>query len=81
MKYILVSMRDSKVGFMPPQSDVNETHAIRSFSYAINNNDEMAYSPKDFDLFKVGEFNTDTGEITACMPDNIASGYSVFNEK
>lgn len=81
MKYVLISIRDQKVGFMPPQADQSEQSAIRGFSYAINNGDIMNFSAKDFDLFKVGEFNPETGEVTGCNPENICSGISVLNEK
>lgn len=79
MKYPIYSYRDSKVGFMPPQCDQSDASAIRGFAYAINgNNGMMNYAPKDFDLFKVGEFDTDTGSIIACVPVQIASGASVY---
>ena len=80
MKYPMYCYRDAKVGFMPPQCDQSEQAAIRGFSYAINGNDGMMnYSPKDFDLYKVGEFDTETGKVDACMPVLIVSGESVVN--
>lgn len=79
MKYPVYSYRDQKVGFMPPQCDQSDQSAVRGFSYAINgNNGMMHFSPKDFDLYKVGEFDTDNGTIEPCTPVLIASGSSVF---
>lgn len=79
MIYPIFSYRDTKVGFLTPQCDQSEASAIRGFSFAINSKDGiMNFSPKDFDLFKVGEFNTETGEIVSCMPKLIASGTGVF---
>lgn len=83
MKYPVYSIRDQKVGFQPQliveQSDQS---AIRGFSYAINGNEGlMNYSPSDFDLFRVGEFDTETGEFVAVTPVNVCSGISVYGEK
>ena len=79
MKYPVYSYRDVKVGFMPPQCDQSDQSAIRGFSYAVNgNNGMMNFAPKDFDLFKVGEFDTDSGELIPCVPVQIASGASVY---
>ena len=79
MKYPLYSYRDIKIGFMPPQADTSDQTAIRGFSYAVNTKEGlMNFSPKDFDLYKVGEFDTETGQITGMMPELIVSGTSVF---
>lgn len=83
MKYPVYSIRDQKVGFQPQliveQSDQS---AIRGFSYAINGNEGlMNYSPSDFDLFRIGEFDTETGEFKSVNPVNICSGISVYGEK
>lgn len=80
MKYGIYCYRDIKVGFMPPQCDQNDQTAIRGFAYAINNNNVMNFSPKDYDLYKVGEFDVDKGVINALkVPVLIASGVNVIN--
>lgn len=83
MIYPIYAYRDQKVGFMvPPIVEQSDQAAVRNFSYAINGNEGlMNYSPADFDLFKIGEFNTETGELKAIMPENICSGISVYGEK
>lgn len=81
MKYPMYSIRDVKVGFMPPTCDQSDQSAIRNFAYAINGDGIMNYSPKDFDLFKVGEFDAEKGTITACLPENICDGISVYGAK
>ena len=83
MKYPVYCIRDQKVGFQPQlileQSDQS---AVRGFSFAINGNDGlMNFSPADFDLFRVGEFDTETGSVLPVVPVNICSGVSVFGEK
>lgn len=79
MKYPMYCYRDQKVGFMPPQADQNDNTAIRGFAYAINSRDGlMNFSPKDYDLYKVGEFDTETGQLTPCTPALVVSGSSVY---
>lgn len=78
MKYPMFAIRDSKVGFLPPTCDQSEQSAIRNFAYAINSDGVMHFSPKDFDLFKVGEFDAEKGSITSCLPVNICDGLSVY---
>lgn len=82
MKYPIFSYRDNKVGFGQPITDMNDQSAIRGFSYAINNNQGlMNFSPKDFDLYKIGEFDSEKGIILGYKaPELIVSGASVFNE-
>lgn len=83
MKYGIYSYRDAKAkAFMPPQCDQNDATAIRGFSYAVNNNDIMNFSPGDYELFKLGEFDVDTGIINAeNVPILLKSGVSVFEDK
>ena len=83
MKYPIYSYRDSKVGFGTPLCDMNDQSAIRGFAYAINSgNGVMSFSPKDYDLYKIGEFDTDKGIIIAeKIPVLIVYGTSVFEEK
>lgn len=80
MKYPIYCIRDQKVGFQPQLLlEQSDQAAIRGFSYAINGNDGlMNYSPSDFDLFKVGEFDNEKGELIPCVPENIVSGVSVY---
>lgn len=82
MKYPIYSYRDNKVGFGNPICDMNDQSAIRGFSYAVNqNNGLMNFSPKDFDLFKLGEFDSSTGVISSLkVPVLVVSGSSVFSE-
>lgn len=82
MKYPIYCYRDVKVGFMPPQCDQNDATAIRGFSYAVNGNDGMMnFSPKDFDLYRIGEFDTETGSIMSEIPTLVVTGISVFGDK
>lgn len=81
MKYPIYSYRDKKVGFMPPQCEQSEQAAVRGFSYGVNGNSGiMNFAPADYDLYKVGEFDTESGQVTACLPEFIVNGASVFAE-
>ena len=74
MKLLLVAIRDAKVGYMIPQAEQSEQTAIRNFGMLVNTGEGlMGYSPNDFDLYKVGEYDTDKGTIEACTPDLIVS--------
>lgn len=80
----LFSIRDKLAGFGQPMTDVSEATARRNFAYAINNNDQLNFSPSDYDLFYVGEFDTDKGSFVAPesgLPDFVINGSSVFNMK
>lgn len=83
MKAKLYSYRDALVGFGPILVESNERTAIRGFSYAVNNAQGiMNFSPKDYDLFYIGEFDTDTGVISpAPVCQLVVNGSSVFTEE
>lgn len=82
MKYPIFSVKDNKVGFMNPQMDTNEQTAVRGFAFGINNADNvMNFVPSDFDLYKVGYFDTEKGTLESITPDLIVSGSSVYGAK
>lgn len=82
MKYDVYSIRDKYTGFMSPMLDQSDDAAKRNFAYAVNNNPGvMNYSPADFDLYKVGSFDTKSGDIKGCVIEFICNGMEVFNEK
>lgn len=80
MKYPIYSMRDSKVGFGTPFVETSDVTAQRGFAFAINNKDGiMGFSPSDFDLYRLGWFDTESGQIgSEDVPFFIVSGSSVF---
>lgn len=81
MIYPVYSIKDHKVGYMPPTVDQNDGSAIRNFSYAVNSGGIMNYSPNDFDLFKIGDFDDEKGKMIGIVPELVVSGSSVFGEK
>lgn len=67
MKYGLYSIRDLLVGFNGVSIDFSDDSARRNFAHAVNRSDSLFNShPEHYVLYKVGEFDSHTGEITAC---------------
>ncbi len=79
MNYSIYCVRDNKTSFMTPTIDQNDGSAMRNFAYAVEHTDGiLSASRQDFDLYKLGSFNSDTGRITPLtVPELIMSGASV----
>ena len=70
MKQTLYAIKDIKSGsFGSPVAEINEAVFIRTLTKEINENTRSSlYSwPEDFQLFKIGEYDTETGSIKACV--------------
>ena len=81
MKYNIYSIRDKKVGFGFPHVDQSDTSAIRGFAYAVNQEGLMNYSPDDFELYRIGVFDTDKGTVVSVdIPELIVSASSVIGD-
>lgn len=81
MKYPIYTIRDVKVGFdtqFLPQ--ISDDAAQRAFAMAINNPGTMLnFQPSDFELYKIGEFDTETGRIESVpVPEFICGGVDVY---
>lgn len=76
----LYCVRDKVQGFGSIFCEPTEASAIRGFGYMINSgNGLMSYKPDDYDLYVIGEYNTDTGVVTPKVPvEMVISGSSVF---
>lgn len=82
MKFSVYSMRDSVSGlYNSPTFEQNDAVAYRSFKYAVNNNGFITFNAHDVDLFKLGDFDNETGELIPCTPVKIADGVSVLENK
>lgn len=79
--YAVKDMRTKLFG--DPFIDENDASALRGFSYAINGGNQlMTYSPADFRLFKIGEWDP-TLAIIYCLDTGvelIAAGEDVKKE-
>lgn len=77
----IYSVKDDLTGFQQPTFEINEQVAMRNFAYAINEvKGILSANPNDFSLFKVGEFDTDTGVITCCDPKIIVRADSILRK-
>lgn len=61
----IYAIKDTKVGFMQPFYQTNNAVAIRSFTNAVNaeQTNNINQNLDDMELWHLGEFNDDTGEI------------------
>ena len=81
MKYPVYAVRDKLAGFGALEVSLNEQTMIRTFSARINNDSNLAFSPSDYDLYKIGEYNVDTGEFKPVMPEFVKAGLDVYGER
>lgn len=69
MIYGVYSIRDSKTGFMTPAVDVNDDAAARNFYHSVSVSEGILFThASDFDLYKVGTFDSDSGLISPFSP-------------
>lgn len=66
MKFGVYSVRDVKTGFMTPTIDQSDNSAARNFDSAIMSASSglFATHSEDFMLYKIGEFDSDTGIVS-----------------
>lgn len=76
MIYGIYSIRDAKTGFMTPSIDINSDSAIRNFAFSlIGVPTVISTFAKDFDLYQLGSFDTDSGRLVPLdVPMYIMSG-------
>lgn len=78
MKTNLYSVRDLLNGFSAPMSDINDDTAQRSFAFAIQSQPIMQANCTDYDLFRVGSFDSeDCKFVLEDMPVLICRGFDV----
>lgn len=65
MKLGMYAIYDKMTGFMVPSFQQNDEQAIRAFKYDLNSEDMnlIQANPEDFNLQKVGIYDTDTGIV------------------
>lgn len=66
MKFGIYAVRDVKVGFQSISVQPNDAAAVRGFeSTVINSDSVLSTHSEDFSLYKLGEFDAESGRITA----------------
>ena len=80
MKYSIYSIRDKHMGFTQPLLYMNDQLSIRGFANSVNNapvGSDLGFAPGDFDLYKLGTFDTDSGLFDCGIPEFMISGTAV----
>lgn len=78
----VLSVFDDKVGaFSQPFMSVNRQAALRDFQRAVEDqNLDLFHFPDDYVLFELGEFDDESGLITAVTPPVFLSRGSAFKK-
>lgn len=76
MKVGVYCVKDAKQGFLSPTFESYDSIAIRGFAYAIKTNGLMNFATEDYDLYRIGDFDTETG-LTALDPVLLVHGTEV----
>lgn len=64
MVFGVYCVRDLKAGFQTPVIQVNDDVAVRGFASVVSKGDSlMSDHPGDFALFRIGDFDADTGKL------------------
>lgn len=73
------TLRDLKSDFGSPFCCVNANIARRELSQVVNSEKHSPISqfPEDYDMYQIGEFNTESGELTAIDKKFICNGLEV----
>ena len=73
----IYSINDALNGFASPTLQNNDAAAMRSFAEVFKD----VYSPADYSLWKIGSFDTETGEIIPDVPSIICRATDFVKEK
>jgi len=64
--------------FLVPQFTHNKATAKRLFAQAVNEpGHDFNRHPESYSLYKIGEYNEETGLITPCDPEHLALAETV----
>lgn len=76
---ILCTIKDTAVEAFGPTFEVRATgEAMRMFKDEVNNEQSRINKhPQDFELYKVGMFDDQTGELTGMTPERIARAIDI----
>lgn len=82
MKYPVYAMRDLKAGFGNPELSLNDETMKRTFAMRINQiGTEIAFSPSDYSLFKIGEYEIEKGTLIPMLPELVCEGVDCVGAK
>lgn len=76
----IYAIRDQKTGYLPITVEQNDLSAIRNFEHAAQNVKALFYThPEDFDLYKLGSYDNETGAVSPQDPVCIMTGFNAKN--
>lgn len=80
---LICSVRDSALdAFMQPFVAQSRGQAIRSFTDAVNDGSTpMNKHPSDYELFVIGTFDEDIGEVKGHTPISLLRGVDAVEKK
>lgn len=82
MKYGIYSVRDKLSGYLNMFLEKSDAHATRNFSIIVNDDTSVISScPGDYDLYRIGSFDTDSGCLSGDKPEFVVSAGSLWNSK
>lgn len=78
MIYSIYSIKDERTGYLEPMLDINDASAMRNFHNAILKKGSLFDThSSDYSLFKIGEFNNESGTIKPFELEFICSASSL----
>lgn len=81
----LYAVKDVKIGFSAPVCLHSDAEALRQFGYFLkdvkSHPENYFVPPRDFQMWRVGSFDLDTGFITCDQPVLLADGASLIFEE
>ena len=77
----IYSIRDTFTGYGQIFLEQSDPVAVRGFRFALSKKDSAMFTdPKDFDLMRIGTFDTETGTITSSPAVTVCSAASIRRE-
>lgn len=72
----ILAVRDRQLdGFMQPFTAQSVGAGVRAFGDMVNDDQSQPYKhPEDYELYHVGTFDPNTGELTPIKPKQVALG-------
>lgn len=78
MIYNVYAIRDNLTHFLSLTLDENDASATRNFRHAMMNPQSLMHThPKDYDLYRLARFDTETGMIQDIDKVLVAAGASL----
>lgn len=81
MKFPVYCVRDSLLGFGMPVLRDNDAVASRAFEFDVTRDDSpYKLHPEQIQLYHIGEFDTESGELVSSSPKLVSSAIDFVKE-